>query len=187
MTEEIHHNRDAHVIRVHGQDDKSSFQIGSNLTTVHGENGEKFLGRFPESICAETGKTLLSADQIGNAGHIVNDVPLKCGGKQHIKCLEGPAIPLHSKQGLCQMKTDKGMISSMTQSTNQSRVPSSGPGTAVHPKEKRCKIKSGTQDGNEMTSSHAVFHHDVASSCGLVVTRVHCNDQTCSPCNQSCQ
>jgi len=37
----------------------------------------------------------------------VNDVPLKCGGKQYIKCLEGPVIPLYYKQGLCQMKTSK--------------------------------------------------------------------------------
>jgi len=65
------------VIGVHGDDNKPSFQIGTNLTTVHGEDGEKYLGRFPESIYAETGKTLLSANQIRNAGHIVNDVPLK--------------------------------------------------------------------------------------------------------------
>ena len=32
--------------------------------------------------------------------------------------------------------SDKGAISSVIQSTNQSRVPSSGPRTAVHPKEK---------------------------------------------------
>jgi len=107
VTEEILHNREAHVVGVHGQDDNPSFQIGTNLTTVNGESGEKFLGRFPESICAETGKTLLSANPIGNAGHIVNDAPVKCGGKQHIKCLEGPAVPLHCKQGVCQMKTGK--------------------------------------------------------------------------------
>jgi len=96
-----------HVIGAHVDDNNPSFQIGTNLITAHGEDGEGCLGRFPESICAETVKTLLSANQIRNAGHIVNDVPLKCGGKQHIKCLEGPVIPLCYKQALCQMKTSK--------------------------------------------------------------------------------
>jgi len=107
VNEEIYHNREVHVIGVHGDDNKPSFQIGTNLTTVHGEDGERYLGRFPESIYAETGKTLLSANQIRNAGHIVNDVPLKYGGKQYIKCLEGPVILLYYKQGLCQMNSSK--------------------------------------------------------------------------------
>ena len=46
VNEEIYHNREVHVIGVHGDDNKPSFQIGTNLTTVHGEDGEKYLGRF---------------------------------------------------------------------------------------------------------------------------------------------
>jgi len=36
--------------------------------------------------------------------------------------------------------SDKGAVSSVIQSTNQSRVPSSGPGTALHPKGKDARL-----------------------------------------------
>ena len=58
---------------------------------------------MPESICG-AGKTLLAANQIHSAGHIVDDVPRKFGGSQQITLFEGPTIPLVYKDSLCQMK-----------------------------------------------------------------------------------
>jgi len=51
----------------------------------------------------------------------------------------------------------------------------------------RHKIKSGTQEGNQTLSSHAVFCCDIVQSCGCVATTACHNDETCTQCKQSCQ
>jgi len=38
-----------------------------------------------------------------------------------------------------------------------------------------------------LVSSHAVFHHDIVQSYGLVVISAFHHDETCAPCKQSCQ
>jgi len=51
----------------------------------------------------------------------------------------------------------------------------------------RHRIESGTQEENQMLSSHAVFCHDIVQSCGSAATRACHNHETCAPCEQSCQ
>jgi len=55
------------------------------------------------------------------------------------------------------------------------------------PWRKRYKIQHGTQSGTEMLNFHDVFYHNVVQSYGHVVTRACHHDETCAPCNQSCQ
>ena len=66
--------------------------------------GEDVILRMSQSICGKE-KTLLSANQMRTAGHLVDDVPAKFGGTQRIKLCDGPEIPLYYHHGLCQMKT----------------------------------------------------------------------------------
>jgi len=103
--EELDDNQKVEVIGCHGSIDKPPFDIGSNLTKVHGEDKQPIILRIPERICAGEGTSLFAVNHMRAAGRIVNDVPTIYGGQQCIRLHDSHVIPLHYHQGLCHMKT----------------------------------------------------------------------------------
>ena len=77
MNEETQEHRKVEVIGCHGSTNET-YSIGTNLTTVTTDNGERCLLRIHESICGN-GKTLFSSNQMRASGHVVHDVPRKYG------------------------------------------------------------------------------------------------------------
>jgi len=86
--EESDDNRKVEAIGCNGSTNNLPFNIGSTLTKVHGEDNQPIVLRIPESICNGEGKSLFVANQMRAAGHIVNDVPKRHGGQQHIRLHE---------------------------------------------------------------------------------------------------
>ena len=103
-TEEFDEHRKVEVVNCHGTVERPPYNVGTNLTVTETVDGERILLRMHETICGD-GKTLFSANHIRAAGHIVDDVPKKFGGKQRIKLFDGPTIPLHYKNALVQLKS----------------------------------------------------------------------------------
>ena len=63
--------------------------IGSTVTLAKADNGAYFLIHVNEGLLMETGRSLISSNQVRNIGHITDDVPNKFGGTQSMQTADG--------------------------------------------------------------------------------------------------
>ena len=68
--------------------------IGAGICAVDLPSNSMLLLQVNEGVIMNTGKTLLSVNQIWHHGHSVDDCPLRYGGQQQILTHQGHHIPL---------------------------------------------------------------------------------------------
>ena len=92
------------IVEVHGFNDKlgaeTGLYIGTGLCAVDLPGADTLLLQVNEGVIMPKGKSLLAANQMRAHHTIVNDVPVRYGGKQSLITREDDAIPLQYLRGL---------------------------------------------------------------------------------------
>ena len=81
--------------------------LGSGICAIDLPSNETILLQVNEGVVMQTGKTLLSVNQIRHFGHIVDDCPKCYGRKQSIATTQGHILPLSYCRALCRIALRK--------------------------------------------------------------------------------
>ena len=106
----IHHNtmRTVEVLGFNNDRGKETGKhLGSGICAIDLPSKETILLQVNEGVVMQTGKTLLSVNQVRHFGHVVDDCPRKYGGKQAITTTQGHVLPLSYCGALCRIALRK--------------------------------------------------------------------------------
>ena len=81
--------------------------LGSGICALDLPSNETILLQVNEGVIMNTGKTLLSVNQVCHFGHIIDDCPKRYGGTQAITTTQGRVLPLSYRRALCRIAMRK--------------------------------------------------------------------------------